>query len=121
MSPVARGTDIVGALWHLKALFESDQARGRTKTIRIFSDMVNETKDFNMPALISGGPEQMLERVKANGLVVPLDGYHIYVQGASPSGLSPQAWTAVKTFWEKYFAAAGAELVVYSAECDGER
>jgi hypothetical protein len=55
MSPVARGADIVGALWHLKALFESDQAHGQTRTIRIFSDTVSETPNFNMPALLSSG------------------------------------------------------------------
>jgi hypothetical protein len=120
-APIAAGTDIFGGLWHLKALFESDRARPRTKTIRILSDMMNETRNFNMPALISSGPERMLERAKANGLVVPLDGYQIYIQGASPSGLTPRAWIVVKTFWGKYFAAAGAELVVYSAECDGGR
>ena len=67
---------------------------------------------------MSLGPERMLERAKANGLLVPLKGYTIHVQGASTNGLSPQAWLAIKQFWELYFAAAGAELVSYSAECD---
>jgi len=88
------------------------------KTIWIFSDMVNETQNFPMPALLATGPERMLERVKANGLLVTLSGYKIYILGASPSGLTPQAWLAVKKFWTKYFSAAGAELVSYSAECD---
>jgi len=86
MAPVAAGTDIIGALWHIKALFESgpeDQAAGEpTKTIRIFSDMMNETASFPMPALVGMGPERMLERAKGEGLVVPLRGYRIYVQGA---------------------------------------
>ncbi len=72
--------------------------------------MVNETKNFPMPALVSVGPEQMLERAKANGLVVPLNGYRAYIFGASPSGLTPQAWLAVKQFWEMYFSAADADL-----------
>ena len=58
---------------------------------------------------------------KANGLLVPLKGYKIYVYGASPNGLTPQGWLIVKNFWTMYFAAAGAELVTYSAECDVER
>jgi hypothetical protein len=74
-----------------------------------------------MPSLLPTGPEQMLERAKANGLIVPLAGYKIYVYGATPNGLSPQAWLAVKAFWTMYFAAAGAELVSYSAECDVQR
>jgi len=125
MAPVAAGTDIFGGLWHLKALFESTgkdgESRSLSKNIWIFSDMVNETKSFPMPALVSTGPEQMLERAKANGLVVSLSGYKIHVVGASPSGLTPQAWLTVKKFWEMYFSMAGAELVSYSAECEVER
>jgi len=125
MAPVAAGTDIIGGLWHLKALFESDQqsgaSRSAAKTIWIFSDMMNETPSFLMPGLLGTGPERMLERAKANGLLVPLKGYTIYIQGASPGGLSPQAWLTVKRFWEMYLAAAGARLISYSAECDVER
>jgi len=83
--------------------------------------MVNETQNFPMPALLATGPERMLERVKANGLLVPLTGYKIYIQGASPNGLTPQVWLAIKRFWTLYFSAAGAELVSYSAECEIER
>ena len=125
MAPVAAGTDIIGGLWHLKALFESgpsgEASQGAAKTIWIFSDMMNETPHFLMPALLGIGPERLLERAKANGLVVPLRGYTIHIQGASPSGLSPQAWLTIKKFWEMYFAAAGAQLVSYSPECNTER
>ena len=122
---MAAGTDIFGGLWHLKALFESvpnaNTSHTVPKTIWIFSDMVNETQNFPMPALIAIGPERMLERVKANGLLVTLSGYKIYILGASPSGLTPQAWLAVKKFWMMYFSAAGAEVISYSAECDLQR
>lgn len=45
----------------------------------------------------------------------------IYVHGATLSGLTPQAWLTVKSFWTMYFQAAGAELVSYSAECNVQR
>jgi hypothetical protein len=124
MSPVAAGTDIFGGLWHLKALFESGTkpgSQGTSKTIWIFSDMMHETVEFPMPGLLAMGPEQMLERAKTSGLMVPLNGYKIHVYGASPAGLTPQLWTAIKSFWTAYFAAVGAELVSYSAECDTQR
>ncbi len=125
MSPVAQGTDIIGGLWRLKALFESgqksDASHPSPKTIWIFSDMINETKEFPMPTLIEIGPARMLERAKTNGLLVPLNGYKIYVFGASPSGLTPEAWTTIKNFWIIYVSAAGAELVSYSAESDPQR
>jgi hypothetical protein len=120
ISPAASGTDIFGALWHFKTLFESGP-RGTSKTIWIFSDMMNETKEFPMPTLLTNGAEKMLEQVKSNGVLVPLKGYKVYVYGATPSGLTPQAWLTIKDFWTMYFAAAGAELVSYSAECDVQR
>jgi hypothetical protein len=125
LSPVASGTDIVGALWRFKALFESAPKSVTTqklpKTIWIFSDMMHETQNFQMPTLLALGPEKMLERAKANGLVVPLNGYKIFVYGATPNGLTPQAWLIVRNFWAMYFQAAGADLVTYSAECDVQR
>jgi len=63
------------------------------------------------------GSERMLERAKANGLVVPLHGYRIHVLGAAPAGLNPHTWNTVKAFWTLYFPEAGAELVTYSLEC----
>ena len=122
LSPVAAGTDIIGGLWHVKALAESNSSIGdAAKAIWIFSDMRNETAQFAMPVLLDLGPEQLFKRVQANGLIVPLSGYKVYVYGASPSGLTPQEWETIKRFWTLYFSAAGAELVSYSAECNVER
>ena len=98
-----------------------DPSEAMPKTIWIFSDMMNETPNFLMPALISTGPQQMLERAKTNGLLIPLNGYKVYVYGASTSGVTPEIWVTLKKFWVLYFKAAGAELVAYSAECDLER
>ena len=124
LTPTAAGTDIIGALWQLKALLESG-SNGHSdtvsKTIWIFSDMMNESANFNMPALLPAGPEKTVERARANGLMVPLAGYRVYVVGASPAGLSPQMWNVLRTFWTLYFRKAGAELVSYSAECSVER
>jgi hypothetical protein len=124
LSPTAAGTDIFGGLWQLKALLESgskSNSQNVSKTIWIFSDMMNESASFNMPALLSGGPEKMFEEAKANALIVPLAGYRVYVVGASPAGLRPQTWNGVRTFWTLYFREARAELVTYSAECSVER
>ena len=120
LSPRASGTDIFGALWHVKSLFDSRVATGNIpKAIWIFSDMMNETSSFPMPELLQHGPEQMLDQAKAGGLLVPLRGYEIHVQGASSSGLTPRQWLTIQKFWTMYFAAVGAKVISYSAECDG--
>lgn len=124
LRPTALGTDIFGGLWHLKSLFESvprGSPNAPSKTVWILSDMMNETPEFPMPKLLEIGPARMLERAKANGLVVPLPHYEIHINGASTAGLTPRSWAAIRRFWEIYFAAAGAELVAYSAECEVER
>lgn len=125
LAATASSTDIFGGLWHMKTLFESSPTSSTStaseRTIWIFSDMMNETREFSMPQLLEIGPERMLERAKASGLVAPLERYEIYVYGASPAGLTPHSWMIIKRFWEMYFAAAGAELVTYSTECDAER
>jgi len=121
MSPTASGTDIFGALWHYKALFESEpdaSVAQVSKTIHIFSDMINETRDFPMREPITQDSTAMLNQAKKNGLMVPMSGYRIYVSGATTNGLTPREWVAVKTFWTAYFQAAGAELTAYAAECD---
>jgi hypothetical protein len=63
----------------------------------------------------------MIERAKAEGLIVPLNGYKVYLYGAATSGLTPQAWKTVKDFWKLYFSAAVAELISYSSDCDVRR
>jgi len=118
LTPSATGTDIFGSLWYVKALFDSGSrvSEASTKTIWIFSDMRNETKEFPVPELLEIGPERMFEKAKTAGLVVPLPHYKIYVCGASTVGLSPRSWQTIKRFWEMYFTAAGATLVSYTTE-----
>lgn len=121
MSPISSATDIFGGLWHIKALIESysGSASVPSKEIWIFSDMMNETKEFSMPELVALGPGQMLERIKAEGLLIPLKGYVIHACGAATAGMSPKEWMIVKDFWTNYFNASGADLASYStqAEC----
>jgi hypothetical protein len=100
---------------------KSETAQLVSKTIWIFSDMVNETKEFPMPAFLDLGPQRMLERVKSQRLVVLLKSYRVHIYGASTNNLTPQAWMTVKQFWSEYFLATSAELISYSGLCDVER
>jgi hypothetical protein len=125
LSAADSGTDIFGALWHVNMVFESGQARTSSdypmRDIWIFSDMMNETKEFPMPRLLEFGPERMLDRAKENNLIVPLTAYTIHIVGASPTRLTSQQWISLRQFWKIYFSAAGAELISYSAECETQR
>jgi hypothetical protein len=125
LSPNAAGTDIFGALWRAKVLLqpaEEDGGKNSTsRTIWIFSDMMNETPSFPMPQLINLGSEQMLERASDGKLLVPLNGYHINVLGASTDGLTPRIWPGIRQFWKEYFHAAGARLALFASEATAIR
>jgi hypothetical protein len=100
MAPLASATDIFGGLGHLKTLFESGPKPGSntsvSKTIWIFSDMMNETKEFPMPELIEFGPQKVLERARTNGLLVPMNGYRVYVYGPqSDSTKQTLSWNQI--------------------------
>jgi len=122
INPIAAGTDIVGGLWHIKTILESgSNSTTAVREVWIFSDFMNETQAFPMPALLSKGSETMLEYAKTNGLIVRLANYKVHLMGASMRGVSPQAWNTVKEFWLAYFRAAGAEVVSYSPESSALR
>jgi hypothetical protein len=120
LTPISAGTDIIGALWHMKAMMESGSENNGSaqREIWILSDMMNETAALPMPAMLALGPDKMIEQVKANGLLVPLKGYKIHIVGASMRGLTPQAWNTLKAFWTDYFHDSRAEIVTYSTEID---
>ena len=97
MTPLAFGTDIFDGLWRLGVSNpcsnqdpKTAEFRAVSKTVWILSDMMNETKEFPMPALLEMRPEGMLDRAKSNGHIVPLNGYRVSVCGAAPKGLTPE-------------------------------
>jgi hypothetical protein len=115
LKPTAGGTDIFGAVARAKALFEEDPNNTHyLKELHLFTDGVNETPAFNMPALLPTGVENMLSLARANRLVVPLPGVRVYMWAAAAP--NAEAYAATKAFWSAYLKAAGAELVVYSTE-----
>ncbi len=122
ITPNSNATDIIGGLWRTKAAFDAASASAKLpKDIYIFTDGINHTGAFNMPALIPTGADNMLIFARNNNMLVPLAGYRVHVYGASTLGLSPFAWNTIKSFWTAYFRAAGAELVIYSSEANIER
>ena len=118
LAPIASGTDIFGALWNVKTLFESGSDQHVSKEIWILSDMMSETSQFLMPALLPTGPERMLQAAKENGLVFSLSGYRVHAIGAATHGLTPESWSKAKRFWMEYFNSAGTQLISYSPSCE---
>jgi len=123
MFPVARSTDVFGALSRVNVLFESGNVadQSASKDVWIFSDMMNDTKKFSMSERDWTTAEEMLDNAKGEGLLIPLKGYSIHICGVSTASMSAHRWMIIKRFWESYFASVGAETLVYSADVTSDR
>jgi len=62
----------------------------------VFSDGVNKTAGFQMPALLPTGVDNMMAIARANRLIVLLSGVHVYVFGATTANLNPETWQTIR-------------------------
>jgi hypothetical protein len=73
----------------------------------LVSDMMNYSNELKMTGLASIPDSAWVARRKTDGLVPDLPGVCVSVAGAD---VSNHTGIAVRTFWQRYFAAAGASL-----------
>lgn len=98
-------TDLFATL-HVAAEFMQDAA-GRPTTLVLLSDMLQSAHGIEMSRPDGMPPPDWIDRNRERGLIPRLDGACVLVVGADPT--SPNG-VAVREFWNRYFAAAGARL-----------
>jgi hypothetical protein len=98
-------TDIFGTL--VRAADYSRPARGTSRTLLLLSDMINETPDVTMTSQSSIPADTWIKHLAAQRRIPQLPGVCVVVSGAD---VSSARGAAIRDFWEKYFAAAGAQL-----------
>ena len=98
-------TDLFRTLW--RAADYAKSANGRRTTLVLLSDMLQSTSEVNME--VAGGvpANSWIEERKAEGRLPDLGGVCVFVVGADPSS---RQGAKVRGFWQKYFAAAGAQF-----------
>src|SRR4029079_10574714 len=97
-------TDIFGTL--VRAADYARPARDMSRTLLLLSDMINETPDVTMTSQGSIPADTWIKHLAAQRRIPQLPGVCVVVSGAD---VSSARGAAIRDFWEKYFAAAGAE------------
>lgn len=111
LKPIARGSDVIGAL--SRATIEFEEAPGAKRRLLILSDMRQVGLGLNFEKPI-GDPKQILERLKREGMLPELRGVEVSALGVDTRGIEESHWRRVRTFWTEFFKAAGADLKAYN-------
>jgi hypothetical protein len=109
------GTDLIGL-----ACVAADLLEGATdKTLVIDTDAMNDRRPYQLRFLDldDASVHRMVEKIRAEGRLCDLTGVQVEMYGVGigtgTAGLSPAQLAGVRRFWEAFFEATGAELVVY--------
>lgn len=103
----ATSTDILALVQRASDYRRAAQMHGRNTTLVVVSDMMNYSAQLKMTTASSIPTETWVESQKAQGLVPELPGVCVAVSGAD---VSSARGITVRTFWEHYFKATGADL-----------
>ena len=98
-------TDIFGTL--VRAADYSRPAPNTRRTLLLLSDMINETPDVTMTSRSEIPTDAWIKHLAAQRRIPELRDVCVVVSGAD---VSSARGAAIRDFWEKYFAAAGAHL-----------
>lgn len=109
----AQATDILGTLLVAEQIFKENSAVH--SELIIFSDMRQDTKEFNLES--TGGlasSRKLFNRLAANHLIPDLHGVSVNILGVDNIGNSLERWHQVEAFWKQYFQIANADMREYS-------
>lgn len=98
-------TDIFGTL--VRAADYARPGAGSIRTLLLLSDMINETPDVTMTSRSSIPADTWIRHLAAERRIPQLRDVCVVVAGAD---VSSARGAAIRQFWEKYFAATGANL-----------
>jgi hypothetical protein len=117
LEPIARSTDVLGALLVASALFREAPAHQR-KMLVLYSDMRHVTTALNLESPAPISVDRVLITVETHKLLTNLSGVEVFVLGADAAGTNVSQWESLKQFWTTYFKKAGATLSGYSILCE---
>jgi hypothetical protein len=105
-------TDILGMFLLAEQLFRDVPANSK-KELVIFSDMLQDTKEF---AICQRGisTTEAMRKLKANQLIADLSQVDVYALGVNESSAKAKDWISIREFWRSYIASSGGTLRQYS-------
>jgi hypothetical protein len=113
LAPSFAGTDLFGAFLVASQIFQSAGA-GRRDILVVFSDMWQESREFNFGRMTKVCAPEAMGKVRAQMLLANLRDADIEVLGTDSPGRTKAEWECVRDFWMKYLAEAGAKSREYS-------
>jgi hypothetical protein len=113
LTPSFAGTDLFGAFLVAGQIFQEVGA-GRRDVLVVFSDMWQETREFNFGRATGICAPEAMEKVRAQKLLANLRDAEVEVLGTDAPGRNKAEWACVRDFWMKYLAEAGAKSREYS-------
>jgi hypothetical protein len=117
LTPSFAGTDLFGAFLVAGQIFQEAGA-GRRDVLVVFSDMWQETREFNFGKMKEVCALEAMEKVRTQKLLANLRDADVEVLGTDAPGRSKAEWACVRDFWMKYLAEAGARAHEYSVTRD---
>ena len=111
LSPVAKGSDLFGAI--ARAGIAMSQHRTHTKKLIILSDMRQYGRGYNFEIPLTN-VDRLLEGVHQQGFIPPLPGVHVWVLAAHTFEIDERDWVKLRKFWTQYFERAGATVHAFS-------
>jgi len=115
IAPDARQTDILGALLVAGQMFHESRDAQTKRILVIYSDMRQETKQFNLEKPRAMSADEALLKVRSTSLLPDLQGTDVCALGVDAAHEDVATWERLRQLWAAYFIAAGANLRGYSA------
>jgi flagellar basal body-associated protein FliL len=104
------GTSLIDAIFmYARILKEQDE---NLKNLIFFSDMRQCAQGINEESIVKKG-DQVVARLKADGLIPNMKGINVWCMGVSSNGLNVFQYQKIENFWRTFFAAAQANLRCY--------
>jgi hypothetical protein len=113
LTPSFGGSDLFGALLVASQVFQKG-GPGRRDVLVIFSDMWQETREFNFGKITDLCSPEVIEKIKAQKLLANLRDADVYALGTDSPGRKRNEWGCAHELWTKYFLEAQATLRTYS-------
>jgi hypothetical protein len=108
--PKREGTSLIdGNFMYAKILREQE---AKLKNLIFFSDMRQCTQDINEQSIVRNG-DQVVSKLKADGLIPNMKGIDVWCMGVSSNGLNVFQYQKIENFWRTFFSAAQANLRCY--------
>jgi hypothetical protein len=94
---------------YAKILREHDE---KVKNLVLFSDMRQCAQGINEDSIVRNA-DQVIARLKSEGLIPNMKGIDVWCMGVSSNGLNVFQYQKIENFWRTFFAAAQANLRCY--------